>query len=122
MKNYVVVTVFDPADGKPRVVHAWGPPFPDRASAVAAKARHRRHQERDEAEYGRTREGTLSYHACEILAETPNPPDPIDPVRTAAKAMLDAAVVAGTAEAPSVWVRPEEFYALIDLLVPEDQR
>lgn len=64
---YVVVTVFNPADGKGCVTRAWGT-YASRATAVAA-ARELRQQ--DESTLLRP-SGTLTCHVCEIQGEEPS--------------------------------------------------
>ena len=63
---YVVVTVFDPANGKQRVTHAWG----TYASRTGAAAAVRRMKRQDEV-HG-SRPGALTYHVCEVLGEEPS--------------------------------------------------
>jgi hypothetical protein len=60
---YVVVTVFDPADGKGRVTHAWGT-YASMAAAANAVKRMKRQDTTD-----RSRPGALTYHTCEVLGE-----------------------------------------------------
>ena len=61
---YVVVTVFDPANGKRRITHAWGT-YASRAEA-AAEARRMKKQDEDDL-----RPGVITYHVCEVLGEEP---------------------------------------------------
>ena len=63
MSTYVVVTVFDPADGKARIVHAWGP-YDTRAKAQSVA---RRMRQRDKTDISRP--STLTYHVREVLGE-----------------------------------------------------
>lgn len=65
---YVVVTVFDPADGKARVTHAWGT-YASRTGAAAAIRRMKRQDER--LDNAADKPGVLTYHTCEILGEEP---------------------------------------------------
>jgi len=66
---YVVVTVFDPADGKQRVTHAWGT-YASRTAAATAKRRMQREDVLAE-DHRRAQPGALTYHVCEVLGEEP---------------------------------------------------
>lgn len=69
MSTYVVVTVFDPADGKRRIVHTWGP-HSSRKEALAAI---RRMKQQDKRLYeAEDRPGVLTYHAREVMGEEPS--------------------------------------------------
>lgn len=66
MSAYVVVSVFDPANGSRAAVLTWGP-YPTREKATAVK----RWMQREDARASSRRAGTLTFHVVKIPGDGP---------------------------------------------------